>query len=417
MTIPKLKLDFTDASLNALITFTRTTGASSPATYVNSGGVITAAADNQPRFDYDPVALACKGLLVEESRENLFLYSDQLQQVNWIKSSVTVNDDAITSPDSTTNADKVIIGNGIASASGVIRQQITKAASAITYTCSFYAKAGEFNSVRVIFRDTASSANFVQAYFNLNLGTVSTGATAGGTYTGPSAKISAAGNGWYRCVLTGTTGANTTTDMRVLQYNNGNSSVIGDGVSGLYLWGAQLEEGPSPTSYIPTTATSLTRNADVATITGSNFSDFWQAGKGGAQVVAIPSTISGTRPLVQFDDGTANEIIALQGNAADPELYIVDGGTPQVQLDAGTITANASHTLTGWWDTNDCRARYDSGATVTDQTATIPIVTQMRIGSDGTNYLNGHIATIGYYDRFSGQVYSRRKNKAVFRLL
>jgi hypothetical protein len=41
----------------------------------------------------------------------------------------------------------------------------------------------------------------------------------------------------------------------------------------------------------------------------------------------------------------------------------------------------------------------------------------MRLGSDGTNYLNGHLATINYYDTFSGQIYTRRKNKAVFSLL
>jgi hypothetical protein len=73
--------------------------------------------------------------------------------------------------------------------------------------------------------------------------------------------------------------------------------------------------------------------------------------------------------------------------------------------------------LTGWWQTNDCKARQNSGATVSDYTATIPTVTQARIGSDGTNYLNGHLATINYYNRFTGQIYDRRKNKAVFSLL
>lgn len=73
--------------------------------------------------------------------------------------------------------------------------------------------------------------------------------------------------------------------------------------------------------------------------------------------------------------------------------------------------------LTGWWATNDCKARLDSGAVVTDTSATIPTVTQARLGSDGTNYLNGHLASISYYDTFSGQIYTRRKNKAVFSLL
>ncbi len=180
----------------------------------------------------------------------------------------------------------------------------------------------------------------------------------------------------------------------------------------------QIEAGAFPTSYIPTTSAALTRNADVATITGTNFSDWWQAGFGGATVQALPSTVSGIRPLIQFDDGTANEIIALRGNTTNPELCIVDGGAPQAQIDAGTIAANTAYSLTGWWAANDCKARKDSGAVVTDTTVTIPTVTQARIGSDGSNYLNGTIATINYYDSFFGQpIYTRRKNKAVFTVI
>ena len=74
--LPKLALDFTTASLDSRVTFTRTTGASNPATYVNSSGAITAATNNQPRFDFNPVTLVCKGLLIEESRRNLFKGSD-----------------------------------------------------------------------------------------------------------------------------------------------------------------------------------------------------------------------------------------------------------------------------------------------------------------------------------------------------
>ena len=60
--LPKLALDFTTASLDAKVTFTRTTDATHPATYTNSSGLITSATDNAPRFDYNPLTLACKGL-------------------------------------------------------------------------------------------------------------------------------------------------------------------------------------------------------------------------------------------------------------------------------------------------------------------------------------------------------------------
>jgi len=235
-----------------------------------------------------------------------------------------------------------------------------------------------------------------------------------------AAKIENYGGGWYRCSVTYIATATTTASV-FFSVNNTSSlntlSFTGDGVSGIALWGAQHETGPLATSYIPTVASAVTRNADVATITGTNFSDFWQASKGSVLVRARPDTVSGTRPWVQFDDGTANEIIALRGNTTNPELYIVDGGTPQAQIDAGTIAANTDYSLTGWWAINDCKARLDSGAVVTDTSATIPTVTQARLGSDGTNYLNGHLASVSYYDSFSEQIYTRRKNKAVFNLM
>lgn len=111
----------------------------------------------------------------------------------------------------------------------------------------------------------------------------------------------------------------------------------------------------------------------------------------------MPSTVSGVRPLIQFDDGTADNIIALRGNAANPELYIVDGGTPQAQIDAGTLAANTVYRLAGAWSTDACAASINSGTPVLDGAATIPTVTQMRLGSDGTNYLNGHLQSLEYY--------------------
>lgn len=240
--------------------------------------------------------------------------------------------------------------------------------------------------------------------------------------TGGTASIRPAANGYWRVSWSATATANVTAAVAAAIFIDSPTAgrvanATGNGVSGAHLWGSQLEVGVLPTSYIPTSTTSVTRNADVATITGANFSDWWQASKGGVLVRARPGTVSGTRPWVQFDDGTVNEIIALRGNTTNPELYIVDGGAPQAQIDAGTIAANTDYSLTGWWQTNDCRAKLGSGAQVIDNTATIPTVTQARIGSDGTNYLNGHIASISYYDSFTSQIYNRRKNKAIFSLM
>lgn len=407
--IPNLVLDFTAASLSPIVSLTRS-GAT--ATRVNSAGYIETVAADTPRFDYNPITLACKGLLIEESKTNLAKYSNDFRNTTdagetrpWAYNALSVTTGSVTAPDGSASAYVLVESNTNASH---FDANTIGTGGAGTYTMSVYAKKKERSFVYLLENSTVSAI----AYFNLDTGTKGTVSGTGS----PSSTITNIGGGWYRCTMTCTTTANPV--MRVgLCITDNVRSYQGDGASGIYVFGSQIEAGAEASSYIPTTSAAVTRNADVATITGTNFSDWWQASKGGAQVQAIPSTVSGIRPLVQYDDGTANEIIALRGNTTNPELYVVDGGTPQAQLDAGTIAANTAYSLTGWWATNDCKARKDSGVVVTDATATIPTVTQARLGSDGTNYLNGHLASISYYDTFSSQIYTRRKNKAVFSLL
>ena len=395
---PKLSFDFTAASLSPLIALTRV-GAT--ATRVNSSGNIEIVAADVARFDYDPVTLAPRGLLIEEQRVNLLTYSEQFDNAAWVTVTVTVAVNTAVSPSGATTA-ATITADGSSDRHFLGRDTATFNLP----TLSVFLKKGTNNFAQLrFFNDTVRYANF-----DLDNG------TASGFGDGNNATITAVANGWYRCSITSTTSI---TGFAV-QVVTGLSAVRNETntlSTSIFIWGAQLEAGAFATSYIPTEATVVTRNADVATITGTNFSDFWQAGKGGVLIRALPSTVSGIRPLVQFDDNTADNIIALRGNTTNPELYI-KATTDQAQLDAGTIAANTGYSLTGWWATNDCKARQDSGAVVTDTTATIPTVTQMRIGSDGTNYLNGTIATIDYYDSFFGRpIYTRRKNKVFASLL
>jgi hypothetical protein len=371
-----LALDFTTASLDSRVTFTRTTGASNPATYTDSSGYITAATNDQPRFDYDPIALTCKGLLIEEPRTNRIFPSDGTGSFG-NNTGLTLT--STTTPDNATVACVWNSGGDPAN-----RYQIAIPANTFSsgqlIAWSWFQK--KLDATNITF--AISPGNPVNA-------TVTTGAT----------KLRDAGNGWeqWYAVHQITSGTSSTT-LRL--YIN----PLALGVSNAFaIWGNQVEAGAFATSYIPTTSAALTRNADVATMTGTNFSDWWQAGKGGAQVQVAPSTVSGIRPLVQFDDGTANEIIALRGNTTNPELYIVDGGTPQAQLDAGTIAANTPYSLTGWWQENNSFAQLNTQSSVRDNTVTIPTVTQTRIGTDGTNYLNGTIAAIYYYDELSNSIY------------
>jgi hypothetical protein len=363
---PSLSLTFMDGVLDPRVTVTR---ALNTATLVNASGLVQIVNANLPRFDYDPITKAAKGLLIEDSRENLLPQSENFS-VDWTLTTSAVTADSEISPSGVQNADTLT-----ATAAGGRTTRLRTVLNGPTYTFSLFVKKLTSDTVQISFANVAGGPIF----------TFSTESFS--TVSGWTTSIQKFDNGWYR--ISAARASNTTfagMEVRI--------ATSGEAVAA---WGAQMELGAFPTSYVPTAGAPVTRNADIATITGTNFSDWWKSGKGSTLVRARPSTVSGTRPWVQFDDTTADNIIALRGNTTNPELYI-KATTDQAQIDAGTIAANTSYRLAGAWAANDCAASINSGTPVLDGVATIPVVTQARLGSDGTNYLNGHIEAIEYYD-------------------
>lgn len=413
---PKQQFDFIGAVLSPLIAFSRS---GNTATVIDSSGNVASVSADVPRFDCSPTTLACLGLLVEETRTNSVRNNTMQGAVagapgtlptNWSYSGVAGVSRELIGVGSENGIDYLDIRfYGTPSASGGCFLHI-ETSSGITaspseaWSHSYYARLVNGSWSNVL---TGSNTGFALTPRN------SGGLTlAGSSFINYQATSSALIG--QRVSASVTTPANTAYVQPWFRFGVTSGSAID---FTLRIGLPQTEKGSGATSVIKTTGAAVTRNADVATITGTDFSDWWQASKGGVLVRARPGTVRGTRPWVQFDDNTADNIIALRGNTTNTELYIVDGGTLQTQIDAGTITANTDYSMTAWWQTNDCKARLNSGAVVADTTATIPTVTQARLGSDGTNYLNGHLASISYYDSFSEQIYTRRKNKAVFNLM
>ena len=228
---------------------------------------IVRAANNEPRFDHDPVTGVCKGLLIEESRTNIILQSEDFG-TTWSNDSgaVTITTDVETSPDGSTSADK--IAEAASTTSRRICIQNITVTSGTTYSYSCYIKAGERDFAQLA---TGSGLNTAFQNFIVN------GAGAGtlGLSSGiVSSRIDAMPNGWYRCtiVVTATaTGATTITvgpapSSTITRWQT-YASTAG---SGIYAWGAQLEAGSFPTSYIPTTTASVIRSADVCDVIGAD---------------------------------------------------------------------------------------------------------------------------------------------------
>jgi hypothetical protein len=215
------------------------------ATRVNSSGLIQSVASNVPRLDYTNGS--CPSILVEPQRTNLLLRSQEIDNVAWVRNaSPTITANASISPDGTLNADNF---STTASASGVY--QVPAVISGGTYTFSVYIKnISNATNIR-IGCDLNPSTGFVD--YNAVTNTIY---STGGSII--SSSVESAGNGWYKIKASyNTTGIVNTFIIFSLSSSTFNYSI----------WGAQLEAGSYATSYIPTTSASVTRNADVITLT------------------------------------------------------------------------------------------------------------------------------------------------------
>lgn len=243
---------------------------------INYIPVLQTAAANVARFDHNPLTGESLGLLIEEQRTNLLAYSEDFSNAAWVKNSCTVSANILTAPDGTITADKLVEDS--TNTLHFLSYVATFVAST-TYTLSVFAKAGERTRLQIS-GSGSSWASFSTAVFDLSTGTVVTNT---GAFT--SASITLVGNGWYRCTATGLSNASPIS-QQVAQFmlvqSGSTTSYTGNGFSGIYIWGAQLEAGASATSYIPTVAAQVTRNRDTAflPVTG------WFAGSGEGTVFA-----------------------------------------------------------------------------------------------------------------------------------
>lgn len=303
--LPRLALDFTTASLDPRITFTR---AGNTATVTDSNGVIVGVNADLPRFDYDPVSLVCKGLLVEEARTNVLLNS-------------------------------LIDGTSLATQTVVV--------TAAARTLSFYGTGS------VVLSGAAS-------------------ATVIGTGAYPSRRT---------YTFTPTAGNLTLTVTGTVQF-------------------AQLEIGAFATSFTPTAGAAVARNADLASMTGSNFTGWFNPSAGAfvatANALTLLNSTGNPGTIFSVSDGTTGARIRMITTSAGIYEGAV-GGTPQFALGA-SFPVNTTTTVCGSYKANDFKFSRAASAVLTDTSGLLPTVNQMQIGEFLTGRsFNGHIKNIFYY--------------------
>jgi hypothetical protein len=339
-----------------LITFTR----ASDGTYVDSDGLIKTAGTDVPRFDHDPVTGECLGLLVEEQRTNLLLRSEEFDDTSaWINTAgiVARNANAAIAPNGQLEADELVFP----AANTGLNQTVT-ITNEISYAVSIWIKGTAGETIRF-------TANNIPGGGNVTL------------------------NGeWQRFAFSGV--SNSTAGTLNL------STFGGVTARTIYVWGAQIEAGAFATSYIPTTTSAVTRSADVASITGANFSSWYRQDEGSSLVEFREPGRSSIRTLRSFSDGTSsNRWDAFVSGTSEVNNRIVIGGA---QNNPGSLASSVGNLLTKHViavGLPNAIAACNGTLATPNTSSAVPSVNRLIVGADsiGGTPLTGTIRRLTYW--------------------
>lgn len=386
-------------------TFTR----ASTATFVGSDGLIQSAATDSPRFDHDPVTLASKGLLIEESRTNLISHSENFANSAWSAfASATASSNQATSPNGAETASRL---TAVATASSSVRQRVRVAnlsSGSSQRTASAFIKAGthDFGFVSLSFNKTGvgairslsirlkfSDGSFVQT----------------GTIEGFSASVTPFQNDWYRITISGVSDASLVVEDNAvisvgLSFNKEGDSGEFVGTETIFAWGAQLEAGSFPTSYIPTTTTALTRSADVCSITGADFTGMYSPLEGSViSEGSLADLIGNNRGMWGINNNTALHGFLTFYNTASGGIASQSRNTAATSLPPTFANSANTSFKRGLTYYSGGASISTNGATATDTVVTNSSQTMLtlQIGNmlAGAFYWSGHIASIRYYKK------------------
>jgi hypothetical protein len=394
---------FPTSYMPSLQTFT---SRSSSGTYYGSDGLIKTAVSGEARYQYNPQNLTAPPvLLAEVSRTNLFLYSNSFSTAPWTLNNATLsaNSAQTASPDGTTNS-TVLIEDGTTGLHS-LKQDITTTVDS-TYVFSVYVKEYARGNIRM--QLAAAGFGTVQ-YVNFNVTTGVVGNQIGGS----KGHMLYVGNGWYRCHLTTpkATAAVATTATIYLADASNQVSYTGDSVSGIFLWGSQIEEGAqsggfTATSYISTGAAQVTRSADfqdstaqsraqdVLSLTGSNFTSWYNKEQGTfvwSGDVSQQTRSAGFRVVDTANSSLRGIGAQLDTRASGPALFVSrsDSGVTTI-TSSGYVTNNQIITMAGSYsNTSNVIAASFFGSTATNTAGYYAFGTENKLDIGGRNLING----------------------------
>lgn len=365
-----LSLDFTTGVLDPRLTFTR----SSTGTFINAIGLVATASNNVARFDHDPTTLAPRGLLIEGSANNLCLRSEDFADAVWkVDNNGATNPDVYTvsqtAPNGASSVNRVTL-NKTGGTFSRLYQAITGTAGQ-TYTLSVWMK--------------ANTANGGAATQNVGL-------RIGGS-TGVNCVVTTT---WQRFTHPAFAITGTDANFQLLLWDNVPAN---DETADVLVWGAQVELGSGASSYIPTGASQGSRAADECSMTGTNFSSWFNATEGAFLAHARRMRTTDVGRIASANDNTANESFDI-GASTTGQFIVTDGGSALATITPGTVTANTAFKIAGAFKLNDVQAALGGTLGTPDTGVTMPTVNQLMIGRQAGGspvYLNGTVSLLKFW--------------------
>ena len=368
---------------------------SGTATRVNKDGLIESVAADVPRLDYpltNGVVGDCPHLLLEPSRANLQVYSEEFSNASWSKSGSLVTADQIISPDGNLTADKLNDNN---SGTGVVQifDNIFSLTSSGTYTFSVFAKKGTINYVALRTENFTTPSNST-SYFDLDSGALGT------IDSQHTAKITNYGNGWYRCSITFTLSTDVAGTL-VIRANEADNTpnVVMNGNKNIYLWGAMMEESSFPSSYIHTpTNASVTRSAD--TCNGSGTSAEFNDSEGVLFVeIASLSDSDSTVRSISISDSSSNNRVQIGYTATNIRGQVRVGASNQASLFSTQTLSNFNKIALSYKE-NDFKLFVNGSEAATD--------------TSGSVFSANTLVELAFDDGSSNRFYGKCKQLIVF---
>ena len=325
----------------------------------------TSAAVYRPRRGhhiYNGTAWVNEGIQLEsEARTNLFTYSADFANAAWTKSNSTAPATA-TSPTGVANSAATLTWNDTPASAGYLFHPVT-VATAVVYTFSAYAKVGTVNYISLSLRSFTTPGN-VDTHFNLSTGAVvSTG-------TGCTSNIENVGSGWYRCSITFTTdAADTTGEALLVLSENGTDFPLSTAGANALIYGAQMELGSTPSSYIPTAGATVTRAAETLTVAAANL-----------PYSAVNMSMQMDGEMTYADEAAAAQLTLARWYADASNYIILDVDTDTT----ATGEINANQNAVGTLDTVVATAEYSPGVNIDVNVSSRHTSGAINVAKDGT---------------------------------